>query len=197
MKYQSVPQLQKAMRLLFSVLMITLMSSGILLAQERTTVNVKDLPSGVEKYLEKNYKDFKTSEAYKYNLFYEIVVQNQSLKESLLFNRENTFVRKKTEADKTKVPMQMRSTLSVDEVESDITKYIKKNMEGFKVVEAYRYNEVYGTKIMKGAESHTLLFDKEGAFVRVVPPPPPAPPKAPKPDSMPVPPPPPMDTVKN
>jgi hypothetical protein len=183
-----------------SALLITVLSSGILQAQERTTVNVKDLPSGVEKYIEKNYKDFKTNEAYKFNLFYEIVVQNQNTKESLLFNRENTFVRKKTEADKTKIPMQMRSTLSVDEVESDITKYVKKNMEGFKVVEAYRYNEVYGTKIMKGTETHTLLFDKEGAFVRIVPPPPPAAPaapKAPKPDSMPVPPPPVMpDTTK-
>ena len=173
------------MRLLWSVLLITVLSSGILQAQERTTVNVKDLPSGIEKYLEKNYKEFKTNEAFKYNLFYEVVVQSQTAKESLLFNRENTFVRKKTEADKAKVPMQMRSTISLDEVESDITKYVKKNMEGYKVVEVFRYNEVYTTKIIKGTEIHTLMFDKDGAFVRVVPPPPPAPPAAPKPDSVP------------
>ena len=177
------------MRRFFSVLLITVLSSGFLQAQERTTVNAKDLPSGIEKYIEKNYKEFKTTEAYKFNFFYEIVVQNQSVKESLLFNRENNFVRKKTEADKAKVPMQMRSTISLDEVESDITKYLKKNMEGFKVVEAYRYNEVYTTKIMKGTETHTLVFDKEGAFVRIAPPPPPpAPPAAPKPDSVPAPP---------
>jgi len=62
MMKNSVPQLQKAMRLLLSVLLITVLSSGILQAQERTTVNVKDLPSGIEKYLEKNYKGFKTNE---------------------------------------------------------------------------------------------------------------------------------------
>ena len=54
--------------------------------------------------------------------------------------------------------------MSLKDVESDITKYVKKNYEGYKLTEGFKYDEVYVTKVVKGAENETLLFDKDGKF---------------------------------
>jgi hypothetical protein len=54
------------------------------------------------------------------------------------------------------------------EVKSDITKYIKKNFADYQFTEAFMYDEVVTTKIVKGAETEKLVFDKEGKFVMKV-----------------------------
>jgi hypothetical protein len=142
--------------------------TGMIRAQERMTMSVKDLNSDIEKYIKKNFEGYKIAEAYHYPLVYVMTVQKGDLTEKLVFDNEGKFQFKATEADKAKVSLQTRSTLSLKEVNSDITKYIKKNFEGYKHTEAFMYDEVYTTKITKGAESETLLFDKEGKFVKKV-----------------------------
>ena len=147
------------------LIIITILFSGISKAQEKTTMNVKDLDSGIEKYVKKNFEGYKITEAFKYEVVFEMKIQKGSETEKLVFDREGEFLYKKTEADKNKVTLQTRSTMALKDVESDITKYIKKNFEDYKLTEAFQYDEVYTTKIMKGAESEILVFDKEGNFV--------------------------------
>lgn len=137
-------------------------------AQEKITLNVKDLNSDIQKYVKKNYEGFKITEAFEYDLIYEMVVQKEGVKVPLVFNRKGEFLYKKTDADKAKVANQTRMSLALDDVESDIKKYIKNNYDGHKLNEAYKYEEVYTTKIIKGTETEVLLFDKEGAFVKKV-----------------------------
>jgi TusA-related sulfurtransferase len=155
----------------FTMIIIAFLLSGMIQAQEKTTLSVKDLNSDIEKYVKKNYKDYKIVEAFNYSLVYVMTIKKADATEKLIFDRDGKFLNKATEADKAKVALQTRSTLSLKEVKSDITKYIKKNFEGYNLTEAFMYDEVYTTKITKGAESETLLFDKEGKFVmKVVPP---------------------------
>jgi hypothetical protein len=152
------------MKKVFTLLFIAFVYSGMISAQEKTTLNVKDLNSNIEKYIKKNYKDYKTVEAFRYDVCFEMKIQKGSETEKLVFDSKGKFLYKKTEADKAKVSLQTRLTMSLNDVESDITKYIKKNYEGFKLTEAFKYDEVYVTKIKKGADTETLLFDKEGTF---------------------------------
>jgi TusA-related sulfurtransferase len=155
----------------FTMIIIAFLLSGMIQAQEKTTLSVKDLNSDIEKYVKKNYKDYKIVEAFNYSLVYVMTIKKADATEKLIFDRDGKFLNKATEADKAKVALQTRSTLSLKEVKSDITKYIKKNFEGYNLTEAFMYDEVYTTKITKAAESETLLFDKEGKFVmKVVPP---------------------------
>jgi TusA-related sulfurtransferase len=156
------------MKKAFTLCIIAFLLAATIQAQEKTTMNVKDLNSDIEKYVKKNYEGFKIVEAFKYDVTYEMKIQKGAASENLVFDREGKFQYKKTEADKAKVSLQTRSTMSLKDVESDITKYIKKNFEGYQVTEAFMYDEVYTTKITKGAEAETLLFDKEGTFVMKV-----------------------------
>jgi DNA replication protein DnaD len=159
--------------------------SWMIQAQDKTTMSVKDLNSGIEKYIKKNFEDYKIVEAYHYPLVYLMTIKKGDQTEKLVFDLDGKFQFKATEADKAKVELQTRSTLSLKEVKSDITKYIKKNFDGYNLTEAFMFDEVYTTKITKGAESETLLFDKEGKFVKkVVAPAPAEQPK--KPDSVPI-----------
>lgn len=156
--------MKKAVVLSIMIFLLT----GMIQAQEKTTMSVKDLNSGIEKYIKKNYEGYKILEAYHYPLVYVMTIQKGDLTEKLVFNSDAKFQFKATEADKAKVSLQTRSTLSLKEVNNDITKYIKKNFEGYKHTEAFMYDEVFTTKITKGAESETLLFDKEGNFIKTV-----------------------------
>ena len=172
------------MKKLFTLSIIAFLLSGMIQAQEKTTLGVKDLNSDIQKYIKKNFKDYKVVEAFHYSLVYVMTVQKGDVTEKLIFDRDGKFVNKATEADKAKVALQTRSTLSLKEVNSNITKYIKKNFEGYKHTEAFMYDEVVTTKITKGSDTETLLFDKEGKFVKKVVAPAPAEP-AKKADSVP------------
>lgn len=145
-----------------------LLFAGMIQAQEKTTLSAKDLNSDIEKYIKKNFKDYKIVEAFLYSPVYVMTIQKGELTEKLVFDRDGKFQFKATEADKAKVALQTRTTLSLKEVNSDITKYIKKNFEGYKPTEAFFYDEVFTIKIMKGAETETLLFDKEGKFIKKI-----------------------------
>jgi sulfur relay (sulfurtransferase) DsrC/TusE family protein len=137
-------------------------------AQEKTTLSTKDLNSGIEKYVKKNFQDYKITEAYSYPLVYVMTIKKNELTEKLIFDADGKFINKATEADKAKVALQTRTTLSLKEVKSDITKYIKKNFADYQFTEAFMYDEVVTTKIVKGAETEKLVFDKEGKFVMKV-----------------------------
>jgi hypothetical protein len=156
------------MKKAIALLSIIFLLAGMIQAQERTTMSIKDLNSDIEKYIKKNYEGYKIAEAYHYPLVYVMTIQKGDLTEKLVFDPEGKFQFKATDADKAKFSLQTRSTLSLKEVKSDITKYIKKNFEGYKHTEAFMYDEVFTTKVTKGAESVTLLFDKEGKFVKQV-----------------------------
>jgi len=152
------------MKKAITLFIITFLFGCMIHAQEKTTLNVKDLNSDIEKYIKKNYKDYKTVEAFKYEVTFEMKIVKGADVERLVFDKEGKFLLKKTEADKAKVSLQTRSTMALKDVESDITKYIKKNFEGYKLTEAFKYDVVYVAKIKKGAETETLLFDKDGTF---------------------------------
>jgi len=149
-----------------TLIILSILFCGLIQAQEKTTLSVKDLNSDIEKYVKKNYKDYKILEAYHYSLVYVMTVTKGDVTEKLIFDRDGKFVNKATEADKAKVALQTRTTLSLKEVKSDITKYIKKNFEGYKHTEAFMYEEVYSTKIAKGPDTETLIFDKDGKFLK-------------------------------
>ena len=123
--------------------MITFLLSGMIFAQEKTTLNVKDINSSIEKYVKKDFKGYKISEAFIYEVVFAKKIQKGSETENLLFDRNGKFLYKKTEADNAIVSLQTRSTMALKDVESNITKYIKKNFEGYKLTEAFRHNEVY------------------------------------------------------
>jgi hypothetical protein len=148
---------------------VIILSYGMTRAQDKITLNVKDIYPGITKYIKKNYEGYKAVEAYKYYPAYVMTIRKGDATEKLVFNTDGKFLYKATEADKSKVSLQTRYTLSLNEVVSGIKKYIKNNFEGYILTEAFRYDEVYTTMIVKGAESETLLFDKEGKFVMKTP----------------------------
>jgi hypothetical protein len=152
----------------------TILSYGITQAQDKITLNVKDLNPGITKYIKKNYEGYKPVEAYQYDPAFVMIIRKGDVREQLVFDRTGKFLYKATEADKATISFQTRSTLSLNEVDIGITKYIKKNFDGYKLTEAFKYDEVYTTKIFKGADSETLLFDKDGKFVMETPSPLPA-----------------------
>ena len=131
-------------------------------------MNVKDLNSGIEKYIKKNYEGYKAVEAYKYDPALVMTIVKGDVTEKLVFDVKGKFQFKATEADKAKVANQTRSTMSLKDVDRGITKYIKKNFEDYKLTEAFMYEEVYSTKIVKGDATETLIFDKDGKFVKKV-----------------------------
>jgi len=150
------------MKKVFTLFIITFLFSGMMQAQEKATLNIKDLNSDIEKYIKKNYKDYKTVEAFKYEAVYEMKTQKGDASEWLLFDKKGKFLNKETASRKEKMPSQIRTTLATKDVDKDITKYIKNT--GYKLIEAYMYNESYEVKIQKGNDAPTLLFDKDGKF---------------------------------
>ncbi len=173
------------MKKIFTLLFVTFLFARMIQAQERTTLNVKDLHSGIEKYIKKNYEGYKAVEAYKYDPVLVMTIKKGEATEKLVFDIKGKFQFKATEADRAKVAQQTRTTMSLKDVDSGITKYIKKNYEDYKLTEAFMFEEVYSTKVIKGDATETLVFDKEGKFVKkLTPPVPAAQPK--KADSVPV-----------
>ena len=93
--------------------MITFWLSGMIFAQEKNTLNVKDLDSGIEKYVKKNFDGDKIVEAYKFDVVFEMKIQKGSETEKLVFDRKGNFLYKMTEEDKSKVTLQTRSTMAL------------------------------------------------------------------------------------
>ena len=129
---------------------------------------VNDLNSNIEKYIKKTYPEHKATEAFKYAMVYGVKIQKGDSVLGLVFNQNAKFLSIYAPADKEKYALQTRATMSLDDVSGDITKYVKKNYEGFKMTEAFSFDEVYVVKIMRGDNSEMLLFDKEGKFVKKV-----------------------------
>ena len=148
--------------------MIIFLAAGAINAQEKITMAVNDLNSNIEKYIKKTYPEHKATEAFKYAMVYGVKIQKGDSVLGLVFNQNAKFLSIYTPADKEKYALQTRATMSLDDVSGDITKYVKKNHEGFKMTEAYTFDEVYVVKVMKGNENEMLLFDKDGKFVRKV-----------------------------
>jgi hypothetical protein len=84
---------------------------------------------------------------------YEIIIKKENSAEDLVFDADGKFMHKKSAADKQNFALQTRTTISLKDVESDINSYLKKNFDGYKITEAYKYDEVYTATIIKGAES--------------------------------------------
>jgi TusA-related sulfurtransferase len=59
----------------FTMIIIAFLLSGMIQAQEKTTLSVKDLNSDIEKYVKKNYKDYKIVEAFNYSLVYVMTIK--------------------------------------------------------------------------------------------------------------------------
>ncbi len=160
---------EKKMKTTVSFLIMIAFMIGIAQGQEKTTLSVKDLNSNIEKYIKKNYKDFKTTGAFKHDAFYEMLVKKGDVSEMLIFDANGKFLKKKEVTGKEVMPMQPKSTMALKDVNSDITKYIKKNFEGYKLTEAYLFDVAYTANITKASENKTLLFDKEGGFIKEIP----------------------------
>jgi len=140
---------------------------GMTLAQQKSSVDPKLLQSSILKYTEKNYKDYKITEAYKYDLVYEISVMKENVAEALVFDRTGKFLYKKTRAELGKTALQTRTTMPVSDLPADIQKYMEKEMTGSNIKGAYVYEEVYTTTAVKDSGIVNLVFDKNGSFLMV------------------------------
>ena len=154
------------MKRAITIFIISFLFAGYAHSQAKATLSVKDLNSGIQKYIKKNYEGFKAVEAFEHEALFEMKTRKGDVQEWLLFDKKGKFIRKESGSMKDKMASQMRTTLAIKDVESDITKYIKKTE--YDLTEAYMYEETTEVKIIKGNESHTLLFDKEGNYLMMV-----------------------------
>jgi hypothetical protein len=151
------------MKKLIGLFILAFLFSGLAQAQQKSTLSIKDLNSNIEKYVKKNFEGYKIVEAFKYEPVYEMKTQKGDAVEWLLFDAKGKFLNKEAGTAKDKMPAQVRVTMAPKDVNSDITKYIKKSEYTLK--EAYMYDEAYEVKIMKGNDNEMLMFDKDGKFV--------------------------------
>jgi hypothetical protein len=86
----------------------------------------------------------------------------------LVFNQNGKFQSPKPDDFDTKVSFQNKGTMSLDDVDKTITKYIKKNYEGMELTQALSYDMVYTVKLVKAEEIVWLLFDSKGNFIEVL-----------------------------
>jgi len=149
------------MKATFTLFILAFLLHSMSFAQEKSTMNIKDLNSSIEKYIKKNYKDFKTVEAIHYSVCFEMKIGKGDAHETLLFDIKGKFLKKLSGPEQFD---QTRTTMAVKDVDNDITKYVKKNFPDYKITEAYKYDEAYTAKVTKGDVSETLLFDKDGKF---------------------------------
>jgi len=154
------------MKKAFTLICTGFLLSGLLVAQEKTTLSLKDLDSGIEKYIKKNYEDYKAVEAFNYGVIFETKALKGDASDWLLFDAKGKFLKQESETERDAMTLQVRTTLAVKDAPGDITSYAKKN--DYKLSECYMYDEAYEVKIMKGNDSQTLLFDKDGNFVKTV-----------------------------
>jgi hypothetical protein len=80
-----------------------LLFSGMIRAQEKTTMSIKYLNSGNEKHINKNYRGYKTLEARYYSLVYVMTIQKDDMSVKLIFDRDSNFLIKAAETDMAKV----------------------------------------------------------------------------------------------
>jgi hypothetical protein len=146
--------------LFLSVFMISMLAQ----AQIQKTMSVKDLESGIEKYIKKNYEGYKAVEAYQLEPVFEITIQKGNVMETLIFDHDGKFLKNKKDLDKSIVPIRTRVSMAAKDVSSDITKYVKKNFNDYTITEAFQYDLGYKVKIVKGSDAEYLLFDKDGKF---------------------------------
>ncbi len=137
-------------------------------AQLKTSLAVKDLNKTIQKYIKNHYETHQTAEAYKYNTVYLMRVQKGDSSIRLVFNQDGDFQSIKPDDFEEKVKLQTKTTMSADDVDKSITKYIKKNYEGFALATAVSYDPVYTVKMVKGEEIVWLLFDSKGNFLEVL-----------------------------
>jgi uncharacterized protein YlbG (UPF0298 family) len=137
-------------------------------AQVKSTLAVKDLNKTIEKYIKNHYETHQTVEAYAYNTVYLMKVQRADSSLWLVFNQNEDFQSPKPADFDKKVEFQTKSTMSVDDVDKSITKYIKKNYEGFELTQALRYDMVYTVKLAKAEAIVWLLFDSKGGFLELL-----------------------------
>jgi osmotically-inducible protein OsmY len=88
MKTPLFTQMKRAVALVVACLFF----SGAMYAQQKTSIAVKDLDSDIEKYIEKNFKDYKTTEAYKYAAIYEMKIKKEATVEVLVFDKEGKLI---------------------------------------------------------------------------------------------------------
>lgn len=152
------------MKTAIAIFIMFFLSCSLLQAQGKITMNVDDLNSNIEKYIKKNFEGYKAVEAFKYDISYEMKIQKGALVEWLIFDKEGKFLNKKADANTEILAMQTRTSMAVKDVSSDIEKYVKKYYVDYTIGEAFMYDEIYIVKIIKGTETQTLRFDKEGEF---------------------------------
>lgn len=140
---------------------------GSTYAQEKTTMDAKDLPSSASKYIKKNYKDYTTSEAYQYNPIYAVKIEKADTTNKLAFNDKGKFLYVLTADMETKISTQPNTTMAIKDVQHDITKYVEKNYKDYKIIEADQYETVYSAKVVKGSEEVVLIFNEKGEFLKV------------------------------
>jgi hypothetical protein len=137
-------------------------------AQERVSLAVKDLNRNIEKYIKNHYETHSTVEAYKYNTVYLMGATKADSTIEMVFDHNGKFIYTKPADFKDKVVFQSKTTMSLGDVDKSITKYIKKNYEGFALNQAMRYDPSYTVRLAKNDEKIWLLFDKNGGFIEVM-----------------------------
>jgi hypothetical protein len=86
----------------------------------------------------------------------------------MVFDHNGKFIYTRPADFKDKVAFQSKTTMSLGDVDKSITKYIKKNYEGFALNQAMRYDPSYTVRLAKNDEKIWLLFDKNGGFIEVM-----------------------------
>jgi hypothetical protein len=148
------------------VLLLTVLSIGLhVKAQERVTLAVKDLNKDIEKYIRNHYENHATVEAYKYNTVFLMGVTKADSTIELIFDHNGKFIYTRPADFNDKVSLQSKTTMSIGDVDRHISKFIKKNYEGFDLNKAIRYDIVYLARVAKVEEKIWLLFDKNGGFI--------------------------------
>ena len=108
------------MKKAFTLFVLGILLTGLIQAQEKVTMNLKDLDSKIEKYIKKNFDGYKAVEAYKHLPFFEMKAQKGNASEWFIFDQKGKFLKSETEADKAKNPVQIRTTMAVKDVDNDI-----------------------------------------------------------------------------
>jgi hypothetical protein len=137
-------------------------------AQEKTTMNVSDLSSNATKYIKKNYKDYKTTEAFSYAQIFVVKIQKADTTAQLAFDTKDKFLYKLNTEMETAINVQQHVAMAMKDVDHAISKYVEKNYKDYKIIEALNYEQSYSAIIVKGADQLELVFDSKGNFLSVV-----------------------------
>lgn len=151
------------------VLLLAVCITGLKVsAQDRVSLNVNDLSKQIEKYIKNHYETHQTVEAYKYNTVYLMGIQQGDSTIELVFDHDGKFMYTKPADFKERVGLQSKTTMSLNDVDKQITKFIKKSYEGFTLRSALKYDIVYTVRVAKGDEKLWLLFNSKGDFMELL-----------------------------